>query len=237
MKLLLKDVTIKYGTAVAVNTVSLEVDEGSIVSIIGANGAGKSTLLKAIGGLKKIAMGTIAYQNQLIHNLKPYQLVKQGIVLIPENRRLFWHMSVLENIKMGAYLQKSARGMKESLDETFELFPKLKTVRHQEAATLSGGEQQLTSIARALMAKPKLLLMDEPSVGLAPLVIERLAETIKTIHQKGITILLVEQNAGLVQMVSQKTYLLEIGRMLQDGTTEQVMKTKAVKHAFLGDEG
>ncbi len=234
MLLDLKDIHIHYGTAEAIKGITLSVKEGSITGLVGANGAGKSTILKAISGLQAISNGQIWFQNQRIDGIAGYQIVKLGVVQIPERRRLFPYMTVMENIKIGAYLRKDSQSVKEDIEKIFVRFPILSERRNQRAETLSGGEQQMLAIARALMSKPRLLLMDEPSIGLAPLVVQSLAKVIKEINQEGIGILLVEQNANLAFDLVETVYVLEVGKITVEGPTEQLMHDENVRKAFLG---
>jgi len=234
MLLKLKDVTVHYGTAEAVKSVTLEVTEESVTSIIGANGAGKSTILKAISGLMPLTEGEIWFQDKRIDGMATHNIVTLGIAHVPEGRRLFPYMSVLANLRLGAYLRKDKINISRDLDEILNRFPVLRDRRNQQAGTLSGGEQQMLAIGRALMTRPKLLLMDEPSLGLAPLVIEELVSVISDINKDGISVLLVEQNAGLVAQVSEKGYVLEVGRVVLEGDIKKLMANDLVRRAFLG---
>ena len=234
MLLNLKDVRVNYGKAEAIRGVSIEVAEGSVVGIIGANGAGKSTILKAVSGAVPVTSGEIWFKDKRINNMKPHEIVKLGIVHIPEGRRLFPYMSVLANLKMGAYLRKDKAGLKKDMDGVFERFPRLYERREQQASTLSGGEQQMLAIGRGLMAKPSLLLLDEPSLGLAPLVVQELTTIISDINKSGISILLVEQNAGLVTKVTDIGYVLEVGKIVLEGKLKEIMGNEIVRSAFLG---
>jgi branched-chain amino acid transport system ATP-binding protein len=234
MQLKLKEVTIHYGTAEAIKGVTVEVNEGSVVSIIGANGAGKSTLMKAISGLIPITDGEIWFQGTRIDGMPTHKIVNHGIVQVPEGRSLFPYMSVFNNLELGAFLRKDKDGINEALDEIFKSFPILERRRNQQAGTLSGGEQQMLAIGRGLMAKPKLLLMDEPSLGLSPILIEEIAKVIRDIHSKGISVLLVEQNAGLVTQVTDMGYVLEVGKVVLEGNLKELMDNKLVQRAFLG---
>ena len=234
MLLKLKDVTVHYGTAEAIKGVTLEVAEGSVTSIIGANGAGKSTILKAVSGLVSLTSGEIWFYDKRIGGMAAHNIVALGVVQVPEGRRLFPHMSVLANLRMGAYLRRDKTSINRDLTDIFKLFPILWERRNQQARTLSGGEQQMVAIGRALMAKPKLLLMDEPSLGLAPLVIEGLTNTIKHINKDGISVLLVEQNAGLVTSVSERAYVLEVGKVVLEGNIKELIASEHVHRAFLG---
>ena len=234
MILSLKDVTVRYGTAEAVRGITIAVDEGSVVSIIGANGAGKSTILKAISGLVPLTSGEIQFMGKKISGASPVSIVKLGIAHVPEGRRPFPYMSVLDNLRLGAYLRNDRAGIKRDLDEIFKRFPILWERRNQKAGSLSGGEQQMLTIGRSLMSKPRLLLMDEPSLGLSPLVINRLAEVIRDINGGGISILLVEQNAGLVTRVANRGYVLEVGEVVLEGNLRELMSSDLVRKAFLG---
>lgn len=227
--------TVLYGEAEAVKSVSLKVNENSIVSPIGANGAGKSTILKAISGLVPVKNGQIVFLGKEITNLPPKRIVKMGIAHVPEGRSLFPFLTVIENLTLGAYLRDDSKEIKLDLEEILYLFPRLKEKLHQKAGTLSGGEQQMVAIGRALMARPRLLLMDEPSLGLAPLVIEHFAETIKTIvHARKLSILLAEQNASMVMNISDYCYVLETGRIILEGNPQEIIYSEECKRAFLG---
>jgi branched-chain amino acid transport system ATP-binding protein len=234
MLLSLNNIKVHYGTAEAIHDISISVAEGEVISVIGANGAGKSTMLKAISGLISISSGTIQFLDTKINGMKTDKIVALGIVQIPEGKRLFPYMSVRENIKLGAYLRKDKDGIAENMEEVYTLFPRLKERANQKAGSLSGGEQQMLAIGRALMAKPKLLMMDEPSLGLAPIVIDQLAVVINDINQRGISVLLVEQNAGLVTKVSQKCYVIEVGKVVLEGNISELMADDSVRRAFLG---
>lgn len=227
-------VHVHYGKAEAISSVTMKVEEGSITGIIGANGAGKSTLLKTISGLLKTSSGEIWFSSNRIDQLEPFRIVQLGIVQVPEGRRLFPQMSVLGNIRIGAYLRRDKARIVEDMERVYERFPVLRSRMSQTAETLSGGEQQMVAVARALMARPKLLLMDEPSWGLAPLVVEELAGTIRHISREGITILLVEQNAGLALELTEYGYVLEVGRVVLEGEIGQIMKSAIFREAFLG---
>jgi branched-chain amino acid transport system ATP-binding protein len=234
MLLSLKDVTIRYGTAEVIHNVSLGVAEGSVTSIIGANGAGKSTILKAISGLIPLYAGEIQFMDKTINGMAIDKIVNLGIIHVLEGRGLFPYMSVLSNIKLGAYLRKDKDGIEADMDKVYNLFPCLRDKRGQKAGSLSGGEQQMLAIGRALMAKPKLLMFDEPSLGLAPLAIDNLATTITEINKSGISVLLVEQNASLVTRVAKWVYVLEVGNMVMEGDIKGLMTNESVRRAFLG---
>jgi branched-chain amino acid transport system ATP-binding protein len=234
MLLSLKDVRVHYGKAAAVKGVTIDVEEGSVVGIIGANGSGKSTILKAVSGSIPISAGEIWFKGTRIDRMATHNIVKLGIIHIPEGRRLFPYMSVLGNLQIGAYLRNDKSNMKKDLDRIFEHMPILWERRHQQASTLSGGEQQMLAIGRGLMAKPSLLLMDEPSLGLAPLMVQALATTISDIHKTGLSVLLVEQNAGLVTQVAGLGYVLEVGQVVLKGSMKDIMDNEIVQRAFLG---
>ena len=234
MLLSLKQVKVHYGKAEAIKGITVSVPEGAITGLVGANGAGKSTIMRAVSRLQPISGGEIWFQNKRIDGMASHDVVKQGIVQVPEGRKLFPYMSILENIKTGAYLRKDETAIKEDLDKIWQRFPRLSERRDQRAETLSGGEQQMLAISRALMAKPKLLLMDEPSLGLAPLIVENLATVIEEINKGGISVLLVEQNAGLAFSLTEKVYVLEVGKIVLEGKSKELMNHELVRKAFLG---
>jgi branched-chain amino acid transport system ATP-binding protein len=234
MLIKLENVTVHYGTAEAVKDINILQDKGSVVSVIGANGAGKSTILKSISGLVPLTAGSIEFSGEKINGLSVDRIVNLGIAHVPEGRRLFPYMTVAENIHLGAYLRSDKAGISTDLEKVFDLFPILKERRKQKAGSLSGGEQQMLAVGRALMAEPKLLMMDEPSLGLAPIVIDALADTILNINKSGISVLLVEQNAGLVTRVSQKCYVIEVGKVVLEGDIKELMADDSVRRAFLG---
>jgi branched-chain amino acid transport system ATP-binding protein len=234
MLLKLDNVSVRYGTAVALTDISLSQEEGSVVSVIGANGAGKSTLLKAISGLVPLYSGEIQFLGQKINGMAVDKIIGLGIGYVPEGRKLFPYMSVLSNLKLGAYLLKDKRNIQENLESVFKLFPRLKERLGQQAGSLSGGEQQMLAVGRALMGKPRLLIMDEPSLGLAPILIDLLTETINNINKAGISVLLVEQNAGLVTKVAQKCYVIEVGSVVLQGNIKDLISDNSVRRAFLG---
>jgi branched-chain amino acid transport system ATP-binding protein len=229
-----KHATIHYSKALAVEDVSLRVGAGEVVSIIGANGAGKSTILRAISGLKSLSGGEIWFEGRRIDGLETMAIVKRGIVHIPEGRRLFPYLTVLDNLKLGASLRKDKSGVERDLEDILVQFPRLKERTHQEAGTLSGGEQQMLAIGRGLMADPRILMLDEPSVGLSPIMVEKVADIIKQINQKGVTVLLVEQNVSLAFGVSSQGYALQAGRLVFSGTMEELKAGDAVKQAYFG---
>jgi branched-chain amino acid transport system ATP-binding protein len=234
MLLELRNVTVHYGTAEAVRDISFGMTAGASVSVIGANGAGKSTIIKAIAGLVRLHSGEIEFDGQRIDGMPVDAIVGHGVVCVPEGRRLFPYMSVADNIKIGAYLERDKKAIKAKLEEVYELFPRCKERLSQRAGSLSGGEQQMVAIARAMMAKPRLLMMDEPSLGLAPMVINDLAETIVDINKSGVSILLVEQNAGLVLKVAQEAHVLEVGEIVAQGRMRDLVDNESVRRAFVG---
>jgi branched-chain amino acid transport system ATP-binding protein len=234
MLLQTKNIKVHFGTAEAIKGINVEVTTKGVVSIIGSNGAGKSTFLKAITGLVSLSSGEIWFLKQNISARPVHEIVKLGVALVPEGRRPFPYMSVLANLRLGAYLQKDKRKVNRALDDIFNRFPILWKRRKQQAGTLSGGEQQMLVIGRALMARPKILLMDEPSLGLAPIVIEELVGIIKDINKDGIGVLLVEQNANMVTQVSDSGYVLEMGKIVLKGDIKKLMAHDVVRRAFLG---
>jgi branched-chain amino acid transport system ATP-binding protein len=234
MLLEIKNITVHYGKSMAIQDVSLEVAEGSVVSIIGANGAGKSTVLRALSGLIALTSGEIRFMGNQVNGKETTDIVKLGISLVPEGRQLFPYLSVLSNLKLGASLRKDKDGIDKDLEEVYTLFPRLRERCYQKAGTLSGGEQQMVAIGRGLMAKPKLLCMDEPSLGLAPIVIEQLGEVIKDINRRGVDILLVEQNVHLALGVASCGYALQVGRVVLEGDIEKMKSSDIVKRAYLG---
>ncbi|HEY78378.1 MAG TPA: ABC transporter ATP-binding protein [Dehalococcoidia bacterium] len=229
-----KNITVHYGKSLALNDVSVEVAEGSVVSIIGANGAGKSTILRSLSGLMPLTSGGIWFSDKRIDGMAANEIVKLGLVHIPEGRKLFPYLTVLVNLKLGASLHKDKSGTNQAMEEVFERFPILYERRNQQAGTLSGGEQQMLAIARGLMARPRLLLMDEPSLGLAPIVVDELAEVIKDINQRGVSILLVEQNIPLALRVANRGYALQVGKVVLEGDIDEFKSTETVRRAYLG---
>ncbi len=234
MQLEVKNITVHYGKAVAVDKVSLEVAQGSVVSVIGANGAGKSTIMRACSGLTAITSGEIWFLNHRIDRMEAHEIVKLGLVHIPEGRKLFPYLTVSNNLKLGATLRKDKRGINQDLNWVFERFPILRQRRNQQAGTLSGGEQQMLAIARGLMAKPKLLLMDEPSLGLAPKIVDETGSVISDINHQGVSVLLVEQNIRLACMVANRGYALQCGVVVLNGDIEEFKCTDIVRRAYLG---
>ncbi|HOA92044.1 MAG: ABC transporter ATP-binding protein [Bacillota bacterium] len=223
-----------YGQIHALKGISLEVKSGEIVTLIGGNGAGKTTTLRTISGLLTPKEGEIVYQGKSTENLKAHELVASGLIHVPEGRHVFPQMSVQENLDLGAYTRKDAQNIAEDLEQVFELFPRLKERRSQAAGTLSGGEQQMLAMARALMGRPKLLLLDEPSMGLAPLLVREIFNIITEINKTGVTILLVEQNANMALSVAQRGYVIETGKVVLEGDSASLAANEAVRKAYLG---
>jgi len=223
-----------YGGIHALQGISLEVPEGEIVTLIGANGAGKSTTLRAISGIVKPREGTITFDGEDITALPAYKIVEKGIAMVPEGRKILANMTTLENLLVGAHSRRDPKGVKEDLEWIFNLFPVLKERASQSAGTLSGGEQQMLALGRALMSRPKLLLMDEPSLGLAPFLVKEVFKTIEQLHNEGKTILLVEQNARAALHVADYGYVLEAGRIVLQGTGEELAQNDSVRKAYLG---
>ena len=235
-KILLKvsDLKVSYGGIEAVRGISFDVPEGEIVTLIGANGAGKSSTLRAIVGLEKPAGGTITFNGAELTSMGTEQIVKNGITLVPEGRRVFTNLTVRENLKIGAYLRNDKEQIEKDLEWVYELFPRLKERDWQLAGTLSGGEQQMLAVARALMSKPKLIMMDEPSLGLAPLVVKGIFDIIREINAQGVTVLLIEQNANMALKIADYAYVLEIGRIGLTGTGKELLVNEEVRKAYLG---
>ena len=230
----IKDLHVSYGGIQALRGVSLTVPEGKIVTLIGANGAGKSTLMRTISGLVKAQSGSILWTGQEILTKPLDQIVAGGIAMSPEGRRVFADLTVVENLKIGAYLRRDKAGIQQDLEWVYSLFPRLKERSWQSAGTLSGGEQQMLAVGRALMSKPKLLMLDEPSLGLAPLVVREIFDIIRTVNQQGITVLLNEQNANMALKVADYAYVLETGNLTMSGTGAQLLSDPQVKAAYLG---
>lgn len=228
------DINVYYGNIQALKGVSLEVNEGEIVTLIGANGAGKSTLLKTLSGLLKPKQGTIEYLNNSIAKKPAQSIVKAGISHVPEGRRVFSNMTVEENLELGAYLRNDRAGILADKERVFKLFPRLLERRKQASGTLSGGEQQMLAMGRAIMARPKLLLLDEPSMGLAPLMVKTIFQIIKEINDAGTTILLVEQNAHMALSIADRAYVIETGKVVLSGDAKELQASDEVKAAYLG---
>jgi branched-chain amino acid transport system ATP-binding protein len=231
----LDDVHVYYGAIHALKGVSLKVKAGEIVTLIGANGAGKSTTLRAINGLNRPRTGSIRFQGDDITSTPPHAIVKGGIAQSPEGRRLFPRMSVTENLEMGAFQRTDKENFSADMERVFELFPRLKERRSQKAGTMSGGEQQMCAIGRALMARPKLLLLDEPSMGLAPIFVERIFETVVEVNRQGTPVLLVEQNALMALDVAQRAYVMETGRIALEGPASELKTNEQVRKTYLGE--
>ncbi len=231
----LDDIVTHYGNIQALKGISIEVKQGEIVTIIGANGAGKTTTLKTICGLISPTSGKVYFQNKDITGKATSDIVEAGIAMVPEGRRVFPRMTVLENLQLGAYLNKNRQEVKNYLEEVFTLFPILKNRKKQIAGTLSGGEQQMLAIGRALMAKPKLLLLDEPSMGLAPKIVANIFDILTEINKEGTTILLVEQNARMALSIANKGFVIETGKIVLQDTAENLLKNEEVKKAYLGE--
>lgn len=232
--LTINDINVFYGAIHAIKGVSLEVNEGEIVTLIGANGAGKSTILRTISGLLKPKTGSIQFEGQEIAGMPAHEIVKTGISQVPEGRRIFAEMSVLENLELGAFTRKDKDGIKADMELVFNRFPRLKERIGQLAGTLSGGEQQMLAMGRALMSRPRLLLLDEPSMGLAPLLIKEIFAIIQDINKTGTTVLLVEQNANMALSIAHRAYVLETGRITLSGDAKKLAASDEVRKAYLG---
>ena len=230
----IENLHIKYGAIHAVKGIDIEVNEGEIVTLIGANGAGKTSILKALSGLVKPSEGTITYDGKVLNKKSAQDIMKAGISHVPEGRRIFADMTVLENLELGAYQRKDKEGIKKDLEAIYERFPILKDRSKQAAGTLSGGEQQMLAMGRALMANPKILLLDEPSMGLAPILVKEIFSIIKDINAKGTTILLVEQNARLALSVATRAYVMETGKIVMSGTGQELADSEEIQKAYLG---
>ncbi len=229
-----RDLVVSYGGIEALKGISLDVPDGQIVTLIGANGAGKSTLLRSIIGLVKPAGGSISYNEEELIGLNSQKIVEKGLTLVPEGRRVFPNLTVAENLQIGAYMRNDKDGIAADIARVYELFPRLQERSWQMAGTLSGGEQQMLAVGRALMAKPKLIMMDEPSLGLAPLVIKDIFGIIERINKQGVTILLIEQNANMALKVAHLAYVLETGRITMTGTGKELLENPEIKAAYLG---
>jgi len=228
-----QDINVYYGAIHAIKGVSFEVNDGEIVTLIGANGAGKTTVLNTISGLLRSTTGSIEFLGKPLGNVPAHKIVSQGLALVPEGRRVFLHMTVEENLEMGAYTQPSG-GIAASLEKVYDHFPRLKERRRQVAGTLSGGEQQMLAMGRALMSSPRLMMLDEPSMGLAPILVDQIFEIIQALHKKGTTILLVEQNAQMALSVADRGYVLETGKIVTSGSGKELLNDESVKKAYLG---
>jgi len=230
----LKNVSAGYGELQILYDVSINVQQGEIVALVGANGAGKSTLIKTITGTLPISSGQIVFENISIKNVKAHTVIRHGISLVPEGRRLFPYMTVLENLEVGAYIEKNGKVVQENLEWVYSIFPKLRERRKQLAGTFSGGEQQMLTIGRALMCRPKFLILDEPSLGLAPVIVNEVFDIIQLLLEEGVTILLVEQNVRLSLEIANRAYVLEHGRIVMGGKSKELLEDENVKRAYLG---
>ena len=227
------DINVYYGSIHAIKGISFEVNEGEIVTLIGANGAGKSTTLNTISGLLRSRTGSVSFYGENLAKVPPHKIVERGLVMVPEGRRIFTQMTVEENLEMGAYSQPNAT-IKASIEEVYDLFPRLKERRTQIGGTLSGGEQQMLAMGRALMAKPKLIMLDEPSMGLAPILVDHIFDIVRSLHANGATILLVEQNAQAALSVADRAYVLETGKVVMSGSGKELLASPEIKKAYLG---
>ncbi len=226
---------VAYGGIQAVKGISFEVGEGELVSLIGANGAGKTTTLKAITGTQPAAAGEIEFCGRSIRGQGPWDLVRQGLVMVPEGRGTFARMTIVENLQMGAFVRDDAKAIDADIDRVFGIFPRLKERRHQLAGTMSGGEQQMLALGRALMAQPKVLLLDEPSMGLSPILVDKVFEVVDDIHRQGTTILLVEQNASRALQLASRGYVMDSGEVTMDGDAKALLADPRVRAAYLGE--
>ena len=228
-----RDLVVAYGGIEALKGISLDVPDGKIVTLIGANGAGKSTLLRSIIGLVKVKSGSVEYNGDTLTGLNSQQIVSKGLTLVPEGRRVFPNLTVLENLRIGAYMRKDEDGIAADIKRIYEIFPRLEERNWQMAGTLSGGEQQMLALGRALMSRPKLMMMDEPSLGLAPLVIKEIFNIIRSINENGTTVLLVEQNANMALKVAHHAYVLETGRIMMEGSGKELLENEEIKEAYM----
>ncbi|MCR5347228.1 MAG: ABC transporter ATP-binding protein [Fretibacterium sp.] len=233
-----EDIHVYYGSIHAVKGISFDVNEGEIVTLIGANGAGKSTTLNTISCLLHPRTGKVSFLGQPLAKTPPHKVVERGLAQVPEGRRIFLQMTVQENLEMGAYtlVNRGASGVAQDLEMVYDFFPRLRERRRQVAGTLSGGEQQMLAMGRALMSRPKLLMLDEPSMGLAPILVEQIFEIIENLHKKGSTILLVEQNAQMALSIASRGYVLETGKIVTTGTGKELLASPAIKKAYLGGD-
>ena len=235
MRLLeVKDLVVSYGGIEALKGISFSVDEGQIVTLIGANGAGKSTTLRAITGIVPVKSGTITYNGENITGMDTQKVVERGIARVPEGRRVFANLTVLENLKIGAYLRKDTAQIQKDIEYIYKLFPRLEERSWQLAGTLSGGEQQMLAVARALMSRPKLMMMDEPSLGLAPLIVRDIFQIIREINKQGVTILLIEQNANMALHTADRGYVMETGEIILEGAGRELLENPVIREAYLG---
>lgn len=231
----LDNINLYYGVIHALKDISLEVKQGEIVTLIGANGAGKTSTLRAISGLEPIKSGSITFKGSPLNKVPSNKIVSLGLSHVPEGRRVFPELTVMENLELGAYLRKDKAGIKQDLEMVFSKFPRLKEREKQAAGTLSGGEQQMLAIGRALMNRPEMLLLDEPSMGLAPLVVKDIFDTIVEINKSGTTVLLVEQNANMALAIAHRAYVLETGKIVTSGNAQDLLNDDAIKNAYLGE--
>lgn len=230
-----KDINVFYGNIHAIKGISFTVKEKEIVTLIGANGAGKTTTIRAVSGLEKITKGTVTFKGKTITNVDTSKIVSMGLCQVPEGRRIFPKMSIKENLELGAFLRKDKPGIKKDFELVYEKFPRLKERMSQVAGTLSGGEQQMLAIGRALMSNPELLLLDEPSMGLSPLLVKEIFKIIKEIRNEGRTVFLVEQNAHMALSIADRAYVLETGSIVMDGDAHEIMENEDIKKAYLGE--
>jgi branched-chain amino acid transport system ATP-binding protein len=229
----INDIHVYYGAIHALKGVSFAVQQGELVTLLGANGAGKTTILKTLSGLLRPTRGSVRLENEALHKIDSHDIVRRGVAHVPEGRKIFPRFTVLENLKIGGYARRQS-ALGPELDFVFQMFPRLKERQKQYAGTLSGGEQQMLAIGRALMAKPKLLLLDEPSMGLAPKIVEQILENIRAINNRGVTVLLVEQNAAMALAISHRGYVLETGNVILEGTARELAGNDLVRQAYLG---
>ena len=234
MMLRVKDLNVYYDAIHALKNVSFEVNEGEIVTLIGANGAGKTTTLHTISGLLRGKSGKIEFMNEEIQQKPAHEILKMGLAQVPEGRRVFTHMTVLENLEMGAFARKDRTTVSDDLDRVFQSFPRLKERRRQIAGTLSGGEQQMLAMGRAMMSSPRMIMLDEPSMGLSPILVEEIFSIIREIHQNGTTVLLVEQNAQMALSIADRAYVLETGKVVLQGDAHEMLDNQDVRRAYLG---
>lgn len=232
--LVLDSVSINYGDLQAVKESSLSVENNQVVSLLGSNGAGKTTLIRAISGLLPIRSGSVSFEGRKIDQMSPHQIVESGLIQVPEGRLLFPEMTVMENLEMGAYSNRARQMLKQTIEQVMEMFPGLTERRSQMAGTLSGGEQQMLAIGRGLMAQPKLLMLDEPSLGLAPLVVEEIFKVVESIRKRGCSILLVEQDVFHALSISDRAYVIENGEITMEGTGQEILDNPRIKEAYLG---
>jgi branched-chain amino acid transport system ATP-binding protein len=230
-----KGVDVYYGDVQILREVSLQVQEGSIVALVGANGAGKTTLLKTISGLLRPRKGDILFSGESLHSLKPQDIVDRGITHVPEGRRLFADLTVFENLRLGAYIPRARPNFDESLERVYGLFPLLKERKNQKAGTLSGGEQQMLAIGRAVMAQPKLIMLDEPSLGLSPILVKTIFEFITTLNEQETTILLIEQNINQTLKIAHQAFVLKIGKIVMSGRGEELLTNEEIRKAYIGE--